>query len=139
MNRLDVRGGLWQHRDFRRLWAGQTVSMFGSMVSNIAIPFAAIIELDATPSDIAALRVAQVGPAFVVGLFAGAVADRVRRRPLMIATDAVRAALLLLVPLAALLDSLSIWLLVAVSAGISVFSVMFDVAYQAYIPSLVGR
>jgi MFS family permease len=139
MNRFLARGGLWQHQDFRRLWAGQTVSMFGSMVSNIAIPFAAIIELDASPFDIAALRVAQVGPAFVVGLFAGAFADRVRRKPLMVASDLLRAALLLLVPLAALADSMSIWLLVAVSAGISVLTVMFDIAYQAYLPSLVGR
>jgi predicted MFS family arabinose efflux permease len=139
MHRFLPRTGLWQHRDFKRLWAGQTVSMFGSMVSNIAIPFAAIIELDATPFDIAALRVAQVAPAFLVGLVAGAIADRMQRRPLMIGADAMRAVLLALIPLAALLDSLSIWLLVAVSASVSVCSVMFDVTYQAYLPSLVGR
>src|SRR5680860_1910054 len=75
------RTGLWRHRDFKRLWAGQTVSMSGSLVSNISIPFAAIIELDATPFDIAALRVGQVAPAFLVGLIVGAFADRVRRRP----------------------------------------------------------
>jgi MFS family permease len=139
MFRFFPRTGLWQHRDFKRLWAGQTVSMFGSMVSTIAIPFAAIIELDASPFNIAALRVAQVAPAFLVGLIAGAVADRMHRRPLMIGADVLRAVLLGLIPLAAVFDVLSIWLLVAVSAGLSVCSVMFDVAYQAYLPSLVGR
>ncbi|MBX3071057.1 MAG: MFS transporter [Thermomicrobiales bacterium] len=131
--------GLWGSRDFRHLWAGQTISTFGSVVSNIAIPFAAIIELDATPFDLAALRVAQVAPAFVVGLVAGAIADRTARRPLLIGADVARAILLALVPLAALFDQLSIWLLLFVSVGISVLSLLFDVAYQSYVPHLVGR
>lgn len=109
------------------------------MISNIAIPFAAIIELDASPFDLAALRVAQVGPAFVFGLFAGAIVDRTTRRPLLIGADIGRAMLLAFVPLAFLVDQMSVWLLMAVSAGVSVLSVLFDVAYQSYLPQLVGR
>jgi predicted MFS family arabinose efflux permease len=139
VTRLRPSTGLWGHRDFTRLWIAQTVSTFGSMVSRIAIPFAAIIELDATPFDMAALRVAEVAPAFVVGLFAGAYADRVRRQPLMIVSDVIRAGLLLAIPVAALFDAMSIALLVIVAIGISVLSVLFDVAYQSYLPSLVGR
>ncbi len=109
------------------------------MISAIALPFVAIIELDATPFQVASLRIAQVAPAFVFGLVAGALVDRMPRRPLMIGSDAIRALLLLVVPLAAVLDVLSIWLLLVVAAGISVLTILFDVAYQAYLPSLTGR
>lgn len=132
-------GGLWNHRDFRRLWAGQTVSVFGSLISRTAIPFAAILELDASPFQMAVLEIAEMAPAFAFGLFAGVWVDRLRRRPLMIAADLSRAALLLIIPIAALAGILEMWHLIAVMVGISLFSMLFDVAYQSYLPGLVGR
>ena len=133
------RRGLWAHDDFLRLWAASTVSVFGSLITRVALPFTAILLLAATPLQIAALSIAEMLPGFLLGLVAGAWVDRLRRRPIMVATDLGRAALLLAVPVAALTGHLTIPLLVAVAAGASVLTVFFDVAYQAYLPSLVAR
>ena len=97
--------GVWNRRDYRNLWTASTVSAFGTLISRTAIPFAAILELDASPLQIAALGACEMAPAFAVGLFAGAWVDRLPRKPIMIAADLGRAALLLLIPLMALLDS----------------------------------
>src|SRR5262245_33945006 len=64
-------GGLWRHPDFLKLWAGQTVSLGGSLVSRIALPLVAILTLEASPSEVALLRVADLVPGIVIGLFAG--------------------------------------------------------------------
>jgi len=95
-------GGLWRHPDFLKLWLGQTVSLGGSLVSRVAVPLVAILTLDATPGEVALLRIADLVPGIVIGLFAGVWVDRMRRRPLMIWADLGRAVLLGSMPLAAL-------------------------------------
>ncbi|HET7095222.1 MAG TPA: MFS transporter, partial [Thermomicrobiales bacterium] len=70
-------------------------------------------------------------------LFAGVWLDRVRRRPVMIAADFVRAALLLAIPGLAWLGALRIESLVAIGLLLGVLTVFFDVAEQAYVPTLV--
>ena len=67
-------------RNFLRLWSGQTVSVFGSLLTHVAIPFVAILELDASAGDIAALRIAATVAAFFAGLIAGGVVDRLPRK-----------------------------------------------------------
>jgi MFS family permease len=131
--------GLWRHRDFVKLWSGQTISMFGSLVGRFALSLTAIIALDATPVEISMLRIAEMVPVILVGLFAGAWIDRVRRRPVMIAADLGRALALASVPIAALLGVLRIEHLIAVVVVMSVFNLVFEVAYRAYLPSLIRR
>ena len=46
-------GGLWRHRDFRNLWAAETISQFGSQVDDLALGLVAIIVLDATAFEVA--------------------------------------------------------------------------------------
>jgi MFS family permease len=131
--------GLWRHPDFVRLWAAETVSIFGSLVTRTALPFVAILVLHASPFQIALIGIAELVPAFAVGLVAGAWVDRLRRRPILIVADLGRAALLSVIPLFALFDLLRIEHLYAVSALASILTVFFDVAYQSYLPSLIGR
>jgi MFS family permease len=133
-----MRQGLWQHRDFVRLWQAATISTFGSMVTAIALPLVAILELDAGPRDLAALTFASYLPGAVISLVAGAMVDRFRRRRLLIAADLGRALLLLWVPTAAFLDFLSFPQLYLVAFGNGVFSVLFNVADKAYLPSVVA-
>jgi MFS family permease len=134
--RLD---GLWRNPDFVKLWAAETVSTFGSLISRTALPFTAILVLDAGPAEIAVLGVADIGPAIVAGLFAGVWVDRLPRRPIMIAADLGRAALLLSIPLAYALDGLRIEQLYVVAFLTGILTMFFDVAYVSYLPSLVRK
>jgi MFS family permease len=130
--------GLWGDTDFLKLWAGQTVSVFGSLLSRTAIPFTAALTLHATPPQMALLGAADTVPALCVGLFAGAWVDRVRRRPLLIAADLLRALVLCLVPLAAWQGALRMEHLFIAGLLTGVLNTLFDVAYGAYLPTLVG-
>ena len=131
--------GLWRHRDFMKLWAGQTISMLGSMIGRPAMNFTAILVLHAAPAQLAVLFAADVVPGLIAGLVAGAWVDRLRRRPIMIAVDVGRALLLATVPIAAMAGELHIQQLYVVAFCVSLLTVFFDVAYQAYLPALLGN
>ncbi len=132
-------GGLWRHPDFLKLWAGQTISLFGSLITRFALPLIAALALEATPFQVALLAAAEVAPALLFGLVAGVWVDRLRRRPILIAADVGRALLLATVPLAAWLGVLGIGQLYVVALLTSLLSLFFEVAYRAYLPSLVRR
>jgi MFS family permease len=133
------RGGLWRHPDFLKLWSAETISQFGTQVSNLAIPLVAIIVLDATAFEVAALGTVLFLPFILFTLPAGVWVDRARRKPILVAGDLGRAALLATIPLAYLADALTLWQLYAVGFLVGVCTVFFDVAYQSYLPSLVQR
>lgn len=130
---------LWRHSDFLKLWAAQSVSEFGTLVGRFALPLLAVLVLDVSPLGIALLRVADMIPVLLVGLFAGVWVDRLPRRPIMIGADLGRALLLLTIPLAYLLDLLGIWQLFVVALLVGVLSTFFDVAYPSYLPTLLRR
>jgi MFS family permease len=126
-------------RDFAKLWAGQTVSLFGTMLTRVAIPLTALLALGSGPLEQGFLQAVEAGPALLVGLYAGVWADRLRRRPLMIGADLARAALLASVPLAAFAGALTMGHLYLVVGAVAACSTLFDAAYPAYLPTLVGR
>lgn len=133
------RGTLWRQPDFLKLWAGETISLVGTQVSSLAIPLTAIGLLNAGPSQLGLLRTAEFLPFIALALLAGTWVDRRRRRPLMIAANLLRAALLLAVPLLAWTDRLELWHLYGVVAVMGVGAVVFDLSYLSYLPSLVRR
>jgi MFS family permease len=137
--RLWPRGGLWRHADFLKLWSAETVSQFGTQVSFLAIPLVAVLVLDASTFEVAALGVVDFLPFILFTLPAGVWVDRFRRRPFLIAGDFGRALLLATIPAAYLLDVLTLGQLYAVGFLVGTFTVFFDVAYQSYLPSLVER
>jgi len=130
---------LWGHPDFRRLWLGDTISQFGANIGSTVIPLLAAGVLNATPFEMGLLAAASMMAFLVIGLPAGVWVDRMRRKPLMIAMDVARAALMLSVPVAWWLGLLDLPQLIVVSLAVGVCTVFFDVAYQSYLPSLVGR
>lgn len=97
--------GLWRHPDFLKLWAGDTISLFGLHATVLALPLTAVA-LGATAFQMGLLAAAQTAPALLLGLFAGVWVDRLRRRPILIAANLARAALLGSIPLTALLGVL---------------------------------
>lgn len=131
--------GAWRHRDFRRLWSGQTISQFGTQISQLALPLLAVQVLHATPLQVGLLVTASMLPFLLVGLPAGVWVDRMRRRPVLIASDFGRAVLLGSIPVAALAGVLSMGQLYLVAFGAGLLTVFFDVAYMSYLPHLVGR
>ena len=78
-------------------------------------------------------------PFLIVGLLAGVWVDRMRRRPILIATDLVSAVVVAIVPIASVAGFLRIELLYAVVFVLGFIEVIAPVAYQSFMPSLVGR
>ena len=130
---------LWRHRDFRLLWAGQTVSRVGTEVSLLAIPLIAIQVLHATTFEVGALTAIETLPFLLVGLPAGAWVDRMRRRRVLIVADVGRLLALGSIPVASAFASVTLAQLFVVAFGTGVLTVFFDVAYQSYLPELVDH
>jgi MFS family permease len=134
-----IRSTLLGHSGFRRLWFGQTVSVFGSQVTVLALPLAAVLVLHASTFQVGLLTTAEFAPFLVIGLPTGVWVDRIRRRPIMIAADVLRAITLASVPVAYALGLLTLAQLYVAAAIQGVATVFFDVAYMSYLPGLVGR
>jgi MFS family permease len=132
-------GGLWRHADFLKLWSAETISVFGTQISQLALPLVAILVLDASTFEVAALSTFEFLPFILFTLPAGVWVDRMRRRPILIAGDLGRAVLLLTIPGAYVADVLTLAQLFVVGFLVGICTVFFDVAYQSYLPSLVER
>jgi MFS family permease len=139
LQRVKPKGVLWRHRDFLKLWTGQSISELGSQVSQLAIPWVAAVVLHVSPFVFSLLGVLGFLPFIIFALPAGVWVDRLRRRPILIVGDAARGLLLVSIPLAYAFDVLSVWQLLVVQFVVGIFTVFFDVAYQSYLPSLVER
>ena len=129
---------LWRHQDFMKLWAGQTVSELGSVVTRTAVPLVALLVLGAGPFEMALLVVAASLAVLLVGFFAGAWVDRVRRRPVLIWADVLRAVLLFSIPVAFFAGVLRLEQLYVVVFLAGCLGSLFDAGYPAYVPSLIG-
>jgi len=125
--------GLWAHRDFVKLWSGQTISELGSRITREGIPLTAVLVLHAGTVQMGFLSALGGAAVLVFGLVAGVWVDRLRRRPILIVADLGRAAILVTVPAAAVAGVLSMGQLYAVAALAGILTVFFDVAYQAYL------
>ncbi|MCV2395429.1 MFS transporter [Actinotalea sp. M2MS4P-6] len=132
------RRSLVHHADFRRLWVGDTFGQFGAQLTGLAIPIFAVQTLDATAWQMGTLNAAETAAFLVIGLPAGAWVDRMRKRRTLITADLVRAALLTVVVVTALTGHASMPLLYVAALAMSAATVFFDVAYQSYLPGLVG-
>jgi MFS family permease len=130
---------LWRDRSFLAVWSASTVSIFGSLITRTALPFAAILVLDAGPLEISALRSAELIAGLFVGLVAGAWVDRLRRRPILIWADLGRAVLLGSIPVAFVFNVLGLPQLIFVAFAAAILSTFFDVADNAYLPTVVPR
>jgi Na+/melibiose symporter-like transporter len=125
--------------DFNKLWAAQAISALGSNLTREAFAYAAVLTMAATPTDLSLLSLASAVPILLLGLFVGVWVDRLPRRPLLIAADLVRAAVLLTIPAAALLNSLELWHLYLAAGVTGIFTLLFDVADRSYLPGIVPR
>jgi MFS family permease len=130
---------LLRHRDFVKLWTAETISVFGTQVTLLALPLIAATTLNVTPFEFGLLGAIEFLPFILLSLPAGVWVDRLRRRPILIVGDVIRGIALLSLPLAFFLDALTIWQLYLVGFVNGCATVFFDVAYQSYLPALVDR
>ena len=130
---------LFRDPDFVKLWSAETISQFGTQVTLLALPIIAATTLNVTPFEFGLLSTIEFLPFIFLSLPAGVWVDRLRRRPILIAGDLIRAAALVSIPIAFALNALTIWQLYVVGFVNGCATVFFDVAYQSYLPSLVDR
>jgi MFS family permease len=124
---------------FVLVWTAATISVFGSFVTRIALPFVAIETLGAGPIQVAILRSLELVAALLVGFVAGAWVDRLRRRPVMVGADLARAVLLGSIPLAYVGGWLTLAHVFLVASLAALCTTFFDVADKAYLPTVVPR
>jgi MFS family permease len=130
---------LWSNSAFVRVWSASTISIFGSLITRMALPFVAILVLGAGAFEVALVRSIDLLAALLFGLIVGAWVDRLRRRPVMIWADLGRAVLLVTIPIAAVGGWLTLAQLLLVSFTVAILSTFFDAADNAYLPSIVRR
>ena len=131
--------GLWRSPDFRKLWVSLTVTSFGAQITNLALPLTAALLLHATPLQMGILIALETLPFALVSLHAGVLLDRVRKLPVVIATNLARGLALLAIPVAAWTGMLSVELLYAVGFFCGVQNVIGGAAYQVLLAQLAGR
>ena len=133
------RGGLWDNPDFLRLWAAQSLSAIGTRFTREGLPIIAALALGAGAMDLGLLVALSALPGVLLSPFVGAWIDRTRRRRVLILADLVRAAALLSLPVLAWHDALAIGHIMGVATIVALFSMLFQTADNAYLPSLVGK
>jgi MFS family permease len=127
------------NRSFGYFWVGQSISTLGSQVTAFAIPLLAALSLHATAQQMGFLRAAEFLPFLILTLPAGVWADLGIRRSLMIFSNLIRGVVIIFVPLAITLGWAHLEVLYAVMLVMGSFKVIFEMAYQTYIPEIVDR
>ena len=131
--------GVLANRDFLRLWAGESVSLIGTQVTQFTMPLVALLTLNASVLEVGVLNALRYLPVLAISLFAGVWLDRRKRRPVLITCALGNALLIGLVPIGAVTGLLSIGLLCVVVTLAGALSVIYDVGSLAYVPFLVER
>jgi len=132
-----ARDTLWHNPDFLKFWFGEGLSLFGTQVSNLAFPLTAVLVFNAGSEQVGLLRFLQLVPYLFLGLLFGVWVDRSRRKPIMLMANAVRMVLIASVPVLSHYHHLSITGLLLIACLVGIFSVLFDVSWMSYIPTLV--
>lgn len=130
---------LWRHRDFVALLFGETISQLGSQITLFALPLAAVLVLNANGGQIGLLKTLFTLPYFILPLAVGVLLDRRPRRPAMMLANAGRMLLVLSIPVLAALKFLTMTQLYVVALLGGALSVVFDLAYSSFLPTLIGR
>jgi MFS family permease len=131
--------GLWHHKDFLKFWTGETISAFGSQVTAFALPIVAALTLHATAIQMGVLSFFAFVPMLFLSLFAGVIVDRFPRRPVLIITSLGQMVSIGTIPFMAVLHLLHLEYLYGIALFNGCLTVFFEVAYQAYLPSLIEQ
>ncbi len=126
------------NRNFTVLWLGKTISQLGDKFYAIALAWW-ILQKTHSPSVMGFFLLVSVLPGILLGFFAGALADRWKRKTMLVATDIIRGCLVLAISCLSMSDALEIWHVFAIGLGLSLVTAFFDPAIQAIIPEIVEK
>ena len=131
-----------QHNVFRQtgflfFWVSETVSGFGTAITTIALQVMIVVSLRGTASDVGWVNAARWLPYVFFGFVVGAVIERTRRKPVLVATDLGRAMLLAAIPILWSLGWLNFATLMGLVALFGALSLLNDAATQSFLPRLV--
>ena len=136
---MSARTGLWRHADFKRLWAAQIVSAYGSRITRTALPIIAITTLDQPEAIVGILAAMQLAPGVVLAMFAGGFVDRGDKRRILIGADLFRAFAVATLTLTWALGILSMAHVIIVGALVGAASALFQITDTAYLPTLISK
>src|SRR5579872_84829 len=131
-------GLLRRNRLFRRVWAAQTVSVFGDSITGIAVPTVAVLSLHSSALAVGALSSLSWAPWPLIGLPVGVWVDRLPRRPLLVGADLIRLCLIASLPVAWAFGALTLGQLLVVAVLAGACSVVFDLTFTAAVPDVVA-
>src|SRR6266446_20283 len=131
------RASLWQNRDFVQFWSGETLSLYGTQITILALPLTAVLVFHAGARELGLLRFLELLPYPAFSLLFGVWVDRSRRRPLMLGANFARMILLALVPILAAAGQLNLVSLMVITFAVGAASVLFDVSWMSYVPTLI--
>jgi MFS family permease len=132
-------GLLRRDRDFRWFWGGHTISVFGTQITAVALPLVAVLTLHSGAGAVAAISTASFLPNLIFPLIVGHRLEHRRRRRVMVWSDIVRTAVLVVVPVAYFAGFLSVPLLAVVAFLVGAAGVVFDTGSFAYVPNMVDE
>ena len=124
-------------RAFYLAYTSTTVSAVGTAVTSVALPLVAVFALNASTFEVGLVSAATFAAWLVIGLPAGVIVSKFPLRASLVTADLARAAVLLTVPVAAFFDVLTVAQLVVVATFVGIFTVLFDVAFSSFLPSVV--
>ncbi len=129
---------LMRRRDFQLLWGGQFVSDLGGHLTLVALPCMLAFAVHAAPWQMGALQAAETCIVPLFAMIVGVYVDRLARRPLMLAANLVRFLAILALALAACCHHATFACSLATALVVASASLLFDTAYQAFLPTLLG-
>ena len=131
---------LFDAPDFRRLWFGQTISVFGDQITQLGIPLVAVLTLGADATQMGTLTAFGLLPHLLFSMPAGVWLDRVRsRRRLMIAADIARAGVIVSIPIAYAFGTLTMIQLYIVGFLAGSLAVLFDLSWNTVFVAVTKR
>ncbi len=136
--RVTPADSLLRNRAFLTLWGGQSLSVFGTQVTQFAIPWL-VLDINRSAVSLGVLSAISFLPYLIFALPAGVIADRWNRRAIMLVCDAARGLLVLSIPVASFMGYLTLFQLFFVAALMRLFTIFFDVGYTACLPNLVEK
>src|SRR6476646_647273 len=136
--RAPMDDSLWRNRAFLTLWGGQSLSVFGTQVTQFALPWL-VLDINRSAISVGAVSAVSFLPYLIFALPAGVIADRWNRRAIMLVCDVARGLLVFSIPVAYFAVVLTLVQLFVVAALMRLFTIFFDVGYTACLPNLVEK